>query len=69
MLKEVRSKQTAKRPSSGGDYYRNLRSRHSSRFIEALLGDVRQGGTVYRDAARLMGMKVPTLVSFMESSK
>lgn len=69
LLKQEQHNQTPKKTTKGGDYYRTLRSRHSPRFIEALLGDVRQGGTVYREAARLVDMKVPTLVNFIEKAR
>ncbi len=69
LLKQEKNEQTASQSSSGGDYYRTLWSRHSSRFIEALISDVRQGGTVFRDAARLVDMKVPTLVNLIEKVK
>ena len=69
LLKQERENQTTKKPSRGGDYYRNVRARHSSKFIEVLLSDVRQGRTAYRDAARLVDMKVPTLVKLIEKAK
>lgn len=68
ILKQERFKQKARKPSGGGDYYRNVAARHGSKLVDAILRDVRQGGTVYRDAARLLSMKVPTLMKFMESS-
>lgn len=55
--------------STGGNYFKNLPARHSSRFTEALIDDVRRGGTMFRDAAELLSMKVPTLVKFMESER
>lgn len=71
MLKQEQSAQQPKKQSGGGDseiYYRTIRSRHSSKFIDALIADVRQGGTTFRDAARLMSMKVPSWVHFTEKA-
>lgn len=69
LLNQEKSAQTSGQSSSGGDYYRTLRSRHSSKFIEALVSDVRQGGTIYREAARLVDMKVPTLAKLIEKAQ
>jgi Zn-dependent peptidase ImmA (M78 family)/transcriptional regulator with XRE-family HTH domain len=55
--------------SSGGDYYRNVIARMSARLTNAVLGDVNNGKLPLRDAARLLGMKVPTLVRFAETWK
>lgn len=53
----------------GGDYFKNIPTRHSLRFTKALTEDVRRGRTVFRDAARLLSMKLPTLTKFMESER
>jgi Zn-dependent peptidase ImmA (M78 family) len=50
--------------TSGGDYYRNVIARMSARFTNAVIGDINNGKLPLRDAARLLGMKVPTLVRF-----
>jgi Zn-dependent peptidase ImmA (M78 family) len=55
--------------SSGGDYYRNVIARMSARLTNAVLSDVNNGKLPLRDAARLLGMKVPTLVRFAETWK
>lgn len=71
-LKQEQGAQKPKKQSGGGDsdtYYRTIRSRHSSKFIDALIGDVHQGGTTFRDAARMMSMKVPSWVNFIEKAK
>lgn len=56
--------QRRKSSSSGGDYYRNVIARMSARFTNAVIGDVNNGKLPLRDAARLLGMKVPTLARF-----
>jgi Zn-dependent peptidase ImmA (M78 family)/DNA-binding XRE family transcriptional regulator len=53
-------------PASGGDYYRNVVARHGARFTGALLGELKRGNVVYREAARMLGMKVPTLAKMAE---
>lgn len=72
MLKQEQGALQPKKQSGGGGdsdtYYRTIRSRHSSRFIDALAADVRQGGTTFRDAARLMNMKVPSWVNFTDKA-
>jgi Zn-dependent peptidase ImmA (M78 family) len=50
--------------SGGGDYYRNVIARMSARFTNAVIGDINSGKLPLRDAANLLGMKVPTLVRF-----
>lgn len=67
MVKIERDKQK-KDAGGGGDYYQNIQSRLGVRFTEAVVGDVRQGGTVLRDAARLLDVNVPNLINFMEWS-
>jgi Zn-dependent peptidase ImmA (M78 family)/transcriptional regulator with XRE-family HTH domain len=52
--------------AGGGDYYRNVTARHGNKLTEAVLQDVRQGSTGYRDAARLLDMKVPALEKLVE---
>ena len=56
--------QRRKTTTSGGDYYRNVIARMSARFTNAVIGDINSGKLPLRDAARLLGMKVPTLVRF-----
>jgi Zn-dependent peptidase ImmA (M78 family) len=56
--------QRRKNSATGGDYYRNVIARMSARFTNAVLGDVNSGKLPLRDAARLLRMKVPTLVRF-----
>jgi Zn-dependent peptidase ImmA (M78 family)/transcriptional regulator with XRE-family HTH domain len=68
LLEQERAKLKTAQPT-GGNYYRNLLARHGARFTDALIEDVRRGGTVFRDAARLLNLKVPTLVKFMGSER
>lgn len=67
LLEQERKKRTKEKPS-GGDYYRNVKARHGSNFTEAVLQDVRQGKTGYRDAARLLDVKVRALEKMVERS-
>jgi Zn-dependent peptidase ImmA (M78 family)/transcriptional regulator with XRE-family HTH domain len=53
-------------PAGGGDYYRNVTARHGSKLTEAVVQDVRQGSTGFRDAARLLDMKVPALEKLVD---
>jgi Zn-dependent peptidase ImmA (M78 family) len=55
--------------ATGGDYYRNVLARMSARFTNAVIGDINSGKLPLRAAARLLGMKVPTLVRFAETWK
>lgn len=45
-----------------GNFYTTLEARNSPTFVTALLNDVKQGGTLLNDAARLLSMKVETVV-------
>jgi Zn-dependent peptidase ImmA (M78 family) len=65
--KELRQRHRPK--TSGGDYYRNVIARMSARLTNAVITDVNSGKLPLRDAARLLGMKVPTLVRFAETWK
>jgi Zn-dependent peptidase ImmA (M78 family)/DNA-binding XRE family transcriptional regulator len=58
-----------KQPASGGDYYRNVTARMGSKFTSAVLTELRAGKLLYRDAAKLLRMKVPTLKRFSEHVK
>ena len=61
--------QRRKAKATGGDYYRNVIARMSARFTNAVIGDINSGKLPLRNAARLLGMKVPTLVRFAGSWK
>lgn len=45
----------------GGDFYVTLRSRNGWLFTRAVINSTFEGHTLYRDAARLLGVKVPLL--------
>lgn len=45
----------------GGDFYVTLRSRNGALFTSAVINATFEGHTLYRDAARLLGIKVPLL--------
>jgi Zn-dependent peptidase ImmA (M78 family)/DNA-binding XRE family transcriptional regulator len=45
----------------GGDFYVTLRSRNGWLFTRAVINAAFEGHTLYRDAARLLGVKVPLL--------
>ena len=68
-IKDEELKHRSKATSRGGDYYRNLLARMSARFTAAVVGDVHAGKLQIRDAAHLLGMKVPTFVRFAETWK
>jgi len=48
-------------PQGGGDFYANLLARNSRTLTFALLGATAEGRVPYRDAARLLNIKVKTL--------
>jgi len=50
----------------GGRYYESVITRHSSRLAKAVVRDVQEGGTVVRDGARILHLKLPTFAKFME---
>jgi Zn-dependent peptidase ImmA (M78 family) len=68
-LQEEREKVRPKKKAGGGSFYRNLEARQSGNFSDAVISDVRRGGTVLRDAAQLLDLKVPTLLKVVERSK
>lgn len=61
-----RVKPKAKPKGKSGNFYTTLDSRNSPNFVNALLGDVRRDGTLFRDAARLLSMEVKTVVKMVE---
>jgi Zn-dependent peptidase ImmA (M78 family) len=66
---EIQRRKTKKQRSTGGNYYRNVVSRMGSKFSKAVLAEMRGGNLLYRDAARLLKLKVPTLLKFSDLSK
>jgi Zn-dependent peptidase ImmA (M78 family)/DNA-binding XRE family transcriptional regulator len=66
---EIERKKYKRQRGSGGNYYRNIIARMGSQFTKAVLAEVREGKLLYRDAARLLKMKVSTLVKFAEQPK
>ena len=48
-----------------GNFYTTLEARNSPTLVNALLADVRRDGTLFRDAARLLSMKVETVVKLI----
>jgi Zn-dependent peptidase ImmA (M78 family) len=66
---ELEKKKYKKQAASGGDYYRNVRSRMGSKFTNIVLTEMRAGNLLYRDAARLLKLKVPTLLKLSSLSK
>lgn len=55
--------------SKGGNFYNTLDSRNSPKFVDALVLDVQREGTLYRDAARLLRVSVPTIEKMVEAIK
>jgi Zn-dependent peptidase ImmA (M78 family) len=49
----------------GGDFYATLDARNSPIFVDAVLADVKRDGTLFRDAARLLSMRVETVVELV----
>ncbi len=66
---ELERQKYRKQRASGGNYYRNVIARMGSRFTTAVLTEVREGNLLYRDAARLLKLKVPTLMKFPEQPR
>jgi Zn-dependent peptidase ImmA (M78 family) len=66
---ELEKKKYKKQAASGGDYYRNVRCRMGSKFTNIVLTEMRAGNLLYRDAARLLKLKVPTLLKLSSLSK
>jgi Zn-dependent peptidase ImmA (M78 family)/transcriptional regulator with XRE-family HTH domain len=65
LLASERDKQT-KEPAGRGDFYKNVTARMSPKFTNAVLSEVNQGRILLLDAARLLGVKVPTLIKVAE---
>jgi Zn-dependent peptidase ImmA (M78 family) len=63
---ESERKKYNKQRASGGNYYRNVVSRMSPQFTKAVLTETRAGNLLFRDAARLLKLKVPTLMKLSE---
>jgi len=51
----------------GGDFYRTLKARNSNRLTGAIVAAAYEGRLLYRDAARLLGVKVKTLEGIANS--
>jgi Zn-dependent peptidase ImmA (M78 family) len=56
----------AKTKSSGGDFYATFFARNSERLSGSLLAATKEGRVLYRDAARLLGVKVSTIDKLVE---
>ena len=52
--------------SGGGDFYRTLRSRNGRVLVDEVLLALRQGETLYREAATLLNVRVGTLGKALE---
>jgi Zn-dependent peptidase ImmA (M78 family)/transcriptional regulator with XRE-family HTH domain len=68
-LKASEAKKVTKGAAKGGDYYRNVPVRMGGRFTSAVLGEVNRGTLSFRDGARLVGVKVPSLLKMAEGAK
>lgn len=66
---ELERKKYKRQQASGGNYYRNVIARMGSQFTKSVLAEVRAGNLLYRDAARLLRMKVPTFTKFYQQPK
>jgi Zn-dependent peptidase ImmA (M78 family)/DNA-binding XRE family transcriptional regulator len=64
---ERQKKREARRTKdSGGNFYATLPARNSVRLTDTVLGALQEGRVMYRDAARLLGVKVSTLPKLTE---
>jgi Zn-dependent peptidase ImmA (M78 family) len=52
--------------TNGGDFYATLRARNGSLLTEAIVEAALEGRILKRDAARLLNVKVPTLLKVSE---
>jgi Zn-dependent peptidase ImmA (M78 family) len=52
--------------TNGGDFYATLRARNGSVLTEAIVEAALEGRILKRDAARLLNVKVPTLLKVSE---
>ncbi|HEV7745183.1 MAG TPA: XRE family transcriptional regulator [Pyrinomonadaceae bacterium] len=66
LLRQEKGKISRATSGSGGTFYPTLTTRLGHKFPEALARDVKHGGTLYRDAAHLLGVKVPTVTKIVE---
>jgi Zn-dependent peptidase ImmA (M78 family) len=66
---EIERKKIKRQKATGGNYYRNVIARMGSKFTKAVLTELHAGNLLYRDAAKLLRLKVPTLVKLSEQSK
>jgi len=58
-----------KRKGGRGDHLQNIAARHSPRFMDSIIKDVRTGGTPFTDGARLLDMQVRTFARLVESGE
>jgi Zn-dependent peptidase ImmA (M78 family)/DNA-binding XRE family transcriptional regulator len=58
-----------KRKGGRGDHLANIAARHSPRFMDSIIKDVRTGGTPFTDGARLLDMQVRTFARLVESGE
>jgi Zn-dependent peptidase ImmA (M78 family) len=66
---EIEKNKIRKQRASGGNYYQNVISRMGSKFTKVVLAEMRAGNLLYRDAARLLKLKVPTLLKLSNRTK
>jgi Zn-dependent peptidase ImmA (M78 family)/transcriptional regulator with XRE-family HTH domain len=59
---ELERKKIKRSTNSGGNYYRNVIARMGTRFTRAVYNDALSGRLLFRDAARLLQLNVPTLL-------
>jgi Zn-dependent peptidase ImmA (M78 family)/transcriptional regulator with XRE-family HTH domain len=58
---ESEKKRYKRRSQGGGDFYRTLLARNSTLFTEAVITAINEERELYRDAARLLNVKVSTI--------
>jgi Zn-dependent peptidase ImmA (M78 family)/DNA-binding XRE family transcriptional regulator len=68
LVEAEREKLKKKTGGGGGSFYKNVLSRFGATFTHAVVTDVREGRTLYRDAGRLLGINPANVVKFMDWS-
>ncbi len=64
--KDFEEAQARKKPSEGGDFYATLGVHNSKLLTRTIVASALQGRTLYRDAARLLNVQVPTIFGIAE---
>lgn len=68
-LSRLKSERKPKKKGGRPHYYVNVAIRHSPTFMNSVIKDVRSGGTLLRDGARLLDIQLPTFAGFIEGGE